>query len=106
MSGARAQFKGLGAINGEDNYSFMLTAIDSQVNGGSDPDRVRMRIWHTETECLIYDNRRGTSDTSALGDANGNPSWQHRNSQVIDLVREADVAKALRGAYVYLSGSF
>jgi len=34
VAGARAQFKGLGTINGTGNYGFMLTAIDGQISGG------------------------------------------------------------------------
>ncbi|MCI0536808.1 MAG: choice-of-anchor D domain-containing protein, partial [Verrucomicrobiales bacterium] len=68
VSGARAQFKGSGMINGEAGYGFMLTAIDGQVNGGGGSDRFRIKIWHEATGVLIYDNQMGTDDNAALAD--------------------------------------
>ena len=34
VAGAKAQYKGVGKINGAGNYGFLLTAIDGQVGGG------------------------------------------------------------------------
>ncbi|MBI4904042.1 MAG: PKD domain-containing protein [Acidobacteria bacterium] len=66
VSGARAQYKGDGSVNGVSGYGFLLTAIDGQVNGGGDVDRFRIKIWKkaTETtgEILVYDNVAGASD--------------------------------------------
>jgi len=33
VAGPRAHYKGTGSINGENGYSFMLTAIDGAING-------------------------------------------------------------------------
>ncbi len=44
VAGARAQFKGVGTINGGDNYGFMLTAIDGAIAGGGGVDRFRIKI--------------------------------------------------------------
>jgi uncharacterized repeat protein (TIGR01451 family) len=44
VSGARAQYKGVGTINGAGNYGFLLTAIDSQINGGGNVDKFRIKI--------------------------------------------------------------
>ena len=62
MAGARAQYKGSGTINGEGSYSFMLTAIDGQVNGGGGSDKFRMKIWDKASAALVYDNQLGASD--------------------------------------------
>ncbi len=61
VSGARAQFKGAGTVNGAGEYGFMLTAIDGQVNGGT-ADRFRIKIWDRETGTVVYDNQLGKDD--------------------------------------------
>jgi hypothetical protein len=38
VSGARAQYKGVGTINGAGDFGFMLTAIDSDLKKKGDPD--------------------------------------------------------------------
>lgn len=71
VSGARAQYKGAGTINGTGDYRFMLTAIDGQVNGGGGIDKFRIRIWDNLSGGLIYDNMLNAPDsnepTTALG---------------------------------------
>ncbi|GAB3164029.1 hypothetical protein GCM10027291_04810 [Telluribacter humicola] len=63
IAGAKAQFKGKGTINGSGNYSFMLTAIDGQVNGGSGTDKFRIRIW--DNTSTVYDNNIGSTEGTA-----------------------------------------
>ncbi|HEX9896507.1 MAG TPA: 6-bladed beta-propeller [Dehalococcoidales bacterium] len=65
VSGARAQFKGSGTINGTGDYSFILTARDGQINGGGGIDSLRIKIWDKVTGNIIYDNKMGVSDTSS-----------------------------------------
>ena len=71
ISGARAQFKGAGTINGTSGYGFMLTAIDGDVKGGGGIDRFRIKIWDQATEEIVYDNMMAATDdaapTTALG---------------------------------------
>ncbi len=49
-------FKGIGEINGQGSYDFMLWAVDG------DPDELRIRIWLENSngaenaETVIYDN--------------------------------------------------
>jgi PKD repeat protein len=60
VAGARAQFKGIGKLNGQDGYRFMLTAVDGQISGGGGVDRYRIRIWHTDkdgNDVVDYDNQ-------------------------------------------------
>lgn len=63
ISGARAQFKGSGTINGDGDYRFLLTAIDGQQPGGGGVDKFRIRIWDNSGGGLIYDNQPGKPDT-------------------------------------------
>jgi PKD repeat protein len=66
VAGARAQFKGSGAINGGGDYGFMLTAVDGQVNGGGGTDKFRIKIWDKATGDVIYDNQIGDGDDANL----------------------------------------
>jgi len=65
ISGAKAQYKGSGALNGTGDYSFILTCTDGQINGGGGADKFRMKIRNKTTGDVIYDNQMGASDTSA-----------------------------------------
>jgi hypothetical protein len=69
VAGARAQYKGLGTVNGEGEYGFMLTAIDGQVQGGGGKDRFRIKIWDKASGVILYDNQAATGDEAPLGDA-------------------------------------
>lgn len=62
ISGARAQYRGSGTINGQNGYNFMLTAIDGQVNGGGGIDKFRMKIWDRASGQMVYDNQMGAGD--------------------------------------------
>jgi hypothetical protein len=61
VSGAKAQFKGTGTINGTGSYGFMLTAVDGDINGGGGADKFRIKIW--DDNGVVYDNMQGASDT-------------------------------------------
>ncbi|MBN2329063.1 MAG: PKD domain-containing protein [Candidatus Omnitrophica bacterium] len=72
VAGAKAVFKGIGTINGEGAYKFMLTAIDSDINTEDefDIDRFRIRIWEEDEsgdEIVIYDNKTDGQETTELG---------------------------------------
>jgi alpha-tubulin suppressor-like RCC1 family protein len=66
VAGARAQFKGVGTVNGQGPYAFMLTAIDGDVKGGGGQDRFRIKIWNEASDTKIYDNQHGGDDTAGL----------------------------------------
>jgi hypothetical protein len=81
ISGARAQYKGSGRINGAGNYGFLLTATDGQVTGGGGIDQFRIKIWDRDRQdAVVYDNALGAPDdlTTArpqnLTEPNGNGS--------------------------------
>ena len=63
VSGARAQFKGSGTINGTGSYDFLLTAIDGSVAGGGGADKFRIKIT-SSSGGLVYDNMLNAPDTS------------------------------------------
>lgn len=58
VAGSKAQYKGTGTINGVSGYGFMLTATDGS------PDRLRMKIWRTADDTVVYDNQSASSDTA------------------------------------------
>jgi hypothetical protein len=64
VSGSKAQYKGIGSINGLGSFGFMLTAIDGDLSQSGDSDRFRMKIWDQNTEDLVYDNQNGVADDS------------------------------------------
>ena len=67
ISGARAQYKGTGTINGQGNYGFMLTAVDGSVSGGGGTDRFRIKIWDINNNgAIVYDNQISTTDDAGL----------------------------------------
>ena len=63
ISGAKAQYKGEGTINGVSGYSFILTATDGQVTGGGGVDQFRIKI--TDASGVVYDNQMGAPDDAA-----------------------------------------
>jgi hypothetical protein len=67
IAGPHAKFKGVGTINGEGEFGFMLTASDGQINGGGGVDKFRIKIWDLATGEIIYDNQMGEDDDSNTG---------------------------------------
>lgn len=62
VAGAKAQYKGVGSVNGKAGYAFLLTATDGQVSGGGGFDKLRMKVWDKATGVVVYDNQASTSD--------------------------------------------
>lgn len=62
IAGAKAQFKGLGTVNGSGQYGFILTVTDNQIDGGGNLDKFRIKIWDRETGTVIYDNQLGADE--------------------------------------------
>jgi hypothetical protein len=51
VAGNQAMFKGVGTINGQGSYMFMITADDDN------PDTFRIKIWYEDGgEVVVYDN--------------------------------------------------
>ena len=73
IAGHKAQFKGVGTINEDGEYGFMLTATDGQLIGGGGVDKFRIKIWEIGGE-FVYDNQiddaDGNDPTTELGGGN------------------------------------
>ena len=72
IAGKRAQYKGIGTIDGGGNYGFMLFGIDGDLMGGDGIDKFRIKIWDKDAaDTVVYDNEIGIADdaeaTTALG---------------------------------------
>jgi hypothetical protein len=69
VAGSKAQFKGIGTINGTGEYKFILTAIDADINENDahTVDKFRIKIWYEDEfgdEIVVYDNQPGEADDS------------------------------------------
>lgn len=64
VSGKQAQFKGDGEINRTGGYGFLLTAYDGDLEGGSEEDEFRIKIWEKATDTVVYDNVLTEGDSS------------------------------------------
>jgi len=65
VSGAKAQFKGSGQINGAGNFGFLLTSTDGQAPGGGGKDKFRIKIVDKLSGATVYDNQMGAADTAS-----------------------------------------
>ena len=65
LSGARAQYKGTGTINGAGTFGFLLSAVDGETAGGGGKDKFRIKIVDKATSQVVYDNMMGAPDSSA-----------------------------------------
>ncbi|HEX9160223.1 MAG TPA: PKD domain-containing protein [Thermoanaerobaculia bacterium] len=63
VSGARAQYRGTGQVNGSGDYGFLLTAYDADFGAATGIDRFRIKIWDRANGTrIVYDNRMGAPD--------------------------------------------
>ena len=60
VSGAKAQYKGSGRVNGSTGYKFLVTVTDGQVSGGGGVDKFRIKIW--DSAGVVYDNALGAPE--------------------------------------------
>jgi hypothetical protein len=59
----RAQYKGVGTINGSDNYGFKLFAIDANLTPSTSIDLFRIKIWDKDNgDAVVYDNEVGSDE--------------------------------------------
>jgi hypothetical protein len=74
VAGAKAQYKGVGTINGAGEYGFMLTAVDAALTPSTEVDLFRIKIWDKATGEIVYDNQMNADDTAdpttAIGGGN------------------------------------
>jgi PKD repeat protein len=65
VAGTRAQFKGVGAINGTPDFGFLLTVTDGDPKK-SQSDQFRIKIWDLISGQTIYDNQIESDDDAVL----------------------------------------
>ncbi|MCK5505209.1 MAG: PKD domain-containing protein, partial [Thermodesulfovibrionia bacterium] len=84
IAGTKAQYKGLGTINGEGEYKFMLSAIDAEINKNDnfEIDRFRIRIWYedevNDIEHVVYDNALDDDNDEAMTEIGGGSIIIHK----------------------------
>ena len=70
----KGQITGDGSINDVAGYGFLLTAVDSEINGGGNVDTFRIKIWSTASDEIVYDNQidlpDGAGATTAIAGGN------------------------------------
>jgi len=67
VAGAKAMFKGVGTINGQGSYGFMLSAVDAKLTPSADVDLFRIKIWDTTADDLVvYDNQMDAAEDTDL----------------------------------------
>ncbi len=65
VAGARAEYEGIGTINGAGDYGFLLTAVDTDLLAGGGPDQIRLKIWdRANGGVVVYDTQPGATDAS------------------------------------------
>jgi hypothetical protein len=83
VAGSKAMFKGIGTINGEGEYKFLLTAIDADINDNDsfDIDRFRIKIWYEVwgIEHVVYDNALGDDSDNVTTEISGGSIVIHKN---------------------------
>ena len=72
IAGDKAMFKGFGSIDGEEGYSFKVSAIDDTPNGQI--DKFRIRIWGDNG--VIYDNEISSEE-------NGDPTTEITGGSIV-----------------------
>jgi len=75
VAGPKAQYKGVGTINGSGHYGFKLFAIDEALTPSTDVDLFRIKIWDKDdSDAIVYDNQMGEVEdadpTTAIGGGN------------------------------------
>jgi len=59
----KAMYKGIGTINGDGCYGFMISVVDEALTSSTDVDQFRMKIWDTNNDDeIVYDNNIGADD--------------------------------------------
>lgn len=70
VDGFRAQYTGVGTLNGRARYGYLVVAIDGALRATDRLDRFRIRIWDLDQplpgggHVVVYDNQRAAAETS------------------------------------------
>ena len=73
VAASRAQYKGIGQIDGlSDTFGFLITAVDG--DKGNSADAFRIKLWKIATGTVVYDNKIGELEDSDAATAIGGGS--------------------------------
>ncbi|QED39016.1 T9SS type A sorting domain-containing protein [Antarcticibacterium arcticum] len=61
--GFKATYKGVGTVNGQGNYQFLVTVIDAEETSNHSTDLFRIKIW--DGNRVVYDNNLGNTEDNA-----------------------------------------
>jgi hypothetical protein len=50
-----ATFSGTGTVNGSGSYTFQVSALDGELAGRGDPDRISIKVWDATGTKVVYD---------------------------------------------------
>ncbi|MFD2245001.1 HYR domain-containing protein [Pontibacter ruber] len=64
VTGYKAIYKGVGSINGRDDYAFMVSVVDGNLKEQAEADRFRIKIWDRRSGAMVYDNQLGAADNA------------------------------------------
>ena len=64
IAGHKGIYKGLGRVNGQEGYSFMVSAVDGDLKDPKESDKFRIKIWQTANGAILYDNQLGSADNA------------------------------------------
>jgi hypothetical protein len=65
VSANKARLIGRGTLDGKGDHGFLISAIDGDMDGAGDDDKLRIKIWDLEDQGqIIYDNQSGSSNQS------------------------------------------
>lgn len=80
INGSKAQFKGVGTINGAGDYGIMVTAVIGETNGKEKADKLGIKIWDKKNnDVVIYDNLIGINAAEPDTVTNGGSIVIHKN---------------------------
>jgi hypothetical protein len=75
IAGSKAMYKGVGTVNGQGNYGFLISAVDAKLSPSTDIDLFRLKVWDRDNhDFVVYDNMMGKEEdsdpTTAIGGGN------------------------------------
>ncbi|HWT80428.1 MAG TPA: hypothetical protein VN648_16720, partial [Candidatus Methylomirabilis sp.] len=62
ITGARAEYKGTGTVNGTGSYNFIVSVIDGSQLTPVQPDYFRIKVWDPASGTVLYDCQMGSPD--------------------------------------------
>jgi Leucine-rich repeat (LRR) protein len=75
VAGAKAMYKGVGTIDGQGHYGFMLSAIDAKLTPSTEVDLFRIKIWDKDNgDAVVYDNQMDAAEDADPSTAVGGGS--------------------------------